>query len=122
MRAMARRIAGDRQADVPRSRRKPWWDPSWKAEIQKLAWERVSQGQTIPRRGPHRMPIPDGEPSVGQKRLRTECVVCMDEEPSYAFSPCMHLCVCAKCHSRAMQDLSRCPVCRGQKDGLTRIY
>lgn len=122
MRAMARRIASERQADVPASQRKTWWDPSWKAEIQKLAWERVAEGQGSARRGPHRLPITRAPPAVGQKRLRSECVICMDGEPTYAFSPCMHLCVCSSCHSRAETCLSECPVCRNPKQALTRIY
>lgn len=122
MRAMARAIAHERQQDVPRAERKPWWDPSWKEEIAKVAWDRVASTLSSSPHGPHRLRTGGADASVGQKRTRPECVVCMQEEPIWAFSPCMHLCICSGCKDSANDKLQECPMCRTSKTGMVRIF
>lgn len=54
------------------------------------------------------------------------CVVCLDHEPSFAFIPCGHLCICSGCvsefdSSTEGRDLN-CPICRKCALCVTRIF
>lgn len=55
-----------------------------------------------------------------------KCVVCLEYEPTYAFIPCGHLCVCSVCEpkfdsSKECRDL-KCPICRKSALCVTRIF
>jgi hypothetical protein len=68
--------------------------------------------------------------TASPKPARTEevhCVVCWEREPSHAYIPCGHRCVCAGCASRARTISSQsgslqCPVCRSNALCVTKIY
>lgn len=46
------------------------------------------------------------------------CTVCLCNKKQYAIVPCGHLCVCSECSVM----LTHCPLCRGTKQGVLRIY
>lgn len=46
------------------------------------------------------------------------CVVCHENEPTYAAVPCGHRCACADCHGM----LKACPLCRQTPDMWIKIY
>ena len=48
----------------------------------------------------------------------TDCVVCLDNERTYAIVPCGHLCVCGGCVGRVKE----CPICRGRIQSILKIY
>ena len=57
-----------------------------------------------------------------------KCVVCLEHEPLYAFIPCGHLCVCAKCvpefdcsSNKEYREVN-CPICRKSALCVTRIF
>jgi len=108
MRAIARSIADERQRDIEKSLRKPWWHESWKKDI-------VAEARS-------RLPHAGAAATRGKKRSRSECVVCMDAEPEWAFAPCMHLCLCSACKATQGGDLDKCPICRERRRGLVRVY
>ena len=41
------------------------------------------------------------------------CCACMDEEATFAYYPCGHKCVCAKCCKHATMK-KQCPLCRAK--------
>mmetsp|Transcript_84678 Transcript_84678/g.137293 ORF Transcript_84678/g.137293 Transcript_84678/m.137293 type:complete len:389 (-) Transcript_84678:28-1194(-) len=58
------------------------------------------------------------EPSVNSSIADDACVVCLDNKAVFAIVPCGHRCVCEGCSAA----LSLCPMCRGPKEGLLRIF
>jgi hypothetical protein len=54
-------------------------------------------------------PSPAQEPTA--KRQKSECAVCLDQEPSIVLVPCGHLCVCGSC-ALALPKPPLCPLCR----------
>ena len=68
----------------------------------------------------------DVEAAVTTTRVCDEktCVVCLEDEPRYAFIPCGHLCVCPGCVPRLeeRQGPLQCPMCRETAMVLTRIF
>lgn len=64
------------------------------------------------------------DPSVqnGSETQCSECVVCLDEDPTHAFIPCGHKCVCHDCGDSIMQDSKMCPLCRSKVAGVMKIY
>ena len=46
------------------------------------------------------------------------CIICCDNERSIVFLPCGHLTACANCAI----VFTTCPNCRGQIEGLVRVY
>ena len=111
MRAVARVIAAERQSDINQSMRKPWWHESWKKDIVKEAWSRL----------PPKAPA-NAAAKRGTKRQRSECVVCMDAAPEWAFAPCMHMCLCSACKETQAGDLDKCPICRKKRASFVRVY
>ena len=49
----------------------------------------------------------EGRERLPQIYEEEKCVICFEENPSYLFEPCFHLCCCEKCSSK----LENCPLC-----------
>ena len=58
--------------------------------------------------------VSDFAQSMGDKA----CCVCKMKEKTHAISPCFHMCVCDRCAAQ----VSFCPLCRGEKHSVHRIY
>ena len=54
------------------------------------------------------------------RRFEDECVICFDNYPNVAFSPCKHICVCSECFSKS--DQSHCVVCRAKIKKVRAIH
>ena len=51
------------------------------------------------------------------------CVICVSEDVSAVFMPCMHCVCCSTCAQQMMtQAQARCPMCRVGIQGTTRIF
>lgn len=61
--------------------------------------------------GPTAPPLPWDE-------KKSECVVCMEQEPQTIFLPCGHVCCCQRCCER----LHSCPLCRRDIAQRIRIF
>lgn len=61
--------------------------------------------------GPTALPLPWDE-------KKSECVVCMEQEPQTIFLPCGHVCCCQGCCER----LHSCPLCRRDIAQRIRIF
>lgn len=48
------------------------------------------------------------------------CVGCLEEPSNVAMVPCGHSCLCAHC-ARAILKKGRCPICRGEVEGLYQL-
>lgn len=59
-----------------------------------------------------------------KKEVQNEmiCVVCLDAQRSHLFTPCMHICTCAKCSSEIVSKQSRCPICRNPIQSSVKVY
>ncbi|NXF92194.1 LRSM1 ligase, partial [Eubucco bourcierii] len=60
-------------------------------------------------------PVVPTAPPLRWDEKKSECVVCMEQEPQIIFLPCGHVCCCQNCCER----LQPCPLCR--KDIAQRI-
>jgi hypothetical protein len=64
--------------------------------------------------------LPQQQPAqIGQ------CLICFDEAPTYACSPCGHLGVCELCSQILPRDINgvrHCPVCRLPVDSFLKIF
>ncbi|NXR09005.1 LRSM1 ligase, partial [Semnornis frantzii] len=60
-------------------------------------------------------PVVPTAPPLRWEEKKSECVVCMEQEPQIIFLPCGHVCCCQSCCER----LQPCPLCR--KDIAERI-
>mmetsp|Transcript_29058 Transcript_29058/g.39922 ORF Transcript_29058/g.39922 Transcript_29058/m.39922 type:complete len:113 (+) Transcript_29058:699-1037(+) len=49
-----------------------------------------------------------------------DCVICMDRKSEYAIVPCGHKCLCSEC--QALPSITTCPICRGPKAFMLKIY
>ncbi|XP_063429534.1 cell growth regulator with RING finger domain protein 1-like [Mytilus trossulus] len=70
----------------------------------------------------HRQPQSEDHPHTGSngKNVQThssECVVCQTKDVTIAILPCRHACVCDTC----LQQLDKCPMCRGYIVSYFRI-
>ena len=54
--------------------------------------------------------------------LGGECVVCYNQMASFAFTPCMHLCVCVRCAQIIQDTENKCIICRKEYTNLSRIF
>lgn len=53
----------------------------------------------------------------------TPCIICLDKPPIFAFIPCGHRCLCARCAERLPTALRRrCPACRRDASSLIQIF
>jgi len=51
------------------------------------------------------------------------CVVCMDAPKQYTIMPCGHVCACAACAQRLLDEGTPCcPVCRGPIQDTMRVF
>jgi hypothetical protein len=48
-----------------------------------------------------------------------ECVVCNEKKKEYAVVPCGHLCYCASC---SVKSIENCPICRTEVDFIMKIF
>jgi len=60
--------------------------------------------------------------TVREDDSRRRCVICLDEDATYASLPCGHLAYCANCQGLATQRKLTCPVCRSTVSEKIRIY
>ncbi|NXG21854.1 LRSM1 ligase, partial [Grallaria varia] len=60
---------------------------------------------------------PTAPPLQGEDR-RSECVVCLEQEPQMIFLPCGHVCCCQIC----CEQLHSCPLCRQDITQRIRIF
>ena len=54
--------------------------------------------------------------------MNTECVICCDNNASFAVMPCGHLCLCTSCAVNFDGTGAPCPLCRTHCSGTLRIY
>ncbi|XP_056360765.1 E3 ubiquitin-protein ligase LRSAM1 isoform X2 [Oenanthe melanoleuca] len=66
---------------------------------------------------PEEPPSP-AAPALPWDERRSECVVCMEQEPQMIFLPCGHVCCCQRCCER----LHSCPLCRQDIAQRVRIF
>ncbi|XP_062361534.1 E3 ubiquitin-protein ligase LRSAM1 isoform X2 [Cinclus cinclus] len=57
-------------------------------------------------------------PALQRDEKKSECVVCMEQEPQMIFLPCGHVCCCQGCCER----LHSCPLCRQDIAQRIRIF
>ncbi|NWW40770.1 LRSM1 ligase, partial [Panurus biarmicus] len=57
-------------------------------------------------------------PALPWDEKKSECVVCMEQEPQMVFLPCAHVCCCQGCCER----LHSCPLCRQDIAQRIRIF
>ncbi|NWQ68632.1 LRSM1 ligase, partial [Neopipo cinnamomea] len=69
---------------------------------------------------PEEPPSPEGPtaPPLQWEERKSECVVCMEQEPQMIFLPCGHICCCQSCCER----LLLCPLCRQDIAQRVRIF
>lgn len=58
------------------------------------------------------------EPKPSPEQSDSNCVVCLENEPTHLFKDCGHLCVCGTC---VMGLENKCPVCR-QVSAPMRVF
>eukprot|EP00756_Hemistasia_phaeocysticola_P027089 Hpha_TRINITY_DN16099_c2_g12::TRINITY_DN16099_c2_g12_i1::g.119005::m.119005 len=67
--------------------------------------------------------VPDADPHEKvydkEERLSKQCVVCYVREPCTVVLPCFHAVMCVHCSRLRLKD---CPICRGQIQGIKRIF
>ncbi|NWU80099.1 LRSM1 ligase, partial [Onychorhynchus coronatus] len=65
-------------------------------------------------------PSPEGPmaPPLQWEERKSECVVCMEQEPQMIFLPCGHVCCCQSCCERLLS----CPLCRRDIAQRVRIF
>lgn len=49
-------------------------------------------------------------------------VICLDNEPTFAFLKCGHLCLCSSCKKKWHEDELKCPICRCVSKRIIRIF
>jgi len=54
--------------------------------------------------------------------VAAECVVCLEEDSSYAFIPCGHRCVCESCAKNLYETTKECPLCRSKIQQTMKIF
>ncbi|NWU06740.1 LRSM1 ligase, partial [Cephalopterus ornatus] len=57
-------------------------------------------------------------PPLQWEERKSECVVCMEQEPQMIFLPCGHVCCCQSCCERLLS----CPLCRQDISQRLRIF
>ncbi|CAB9510640.1 expressed unknown protein [Seminavis robusta] len=62
------------------------------------------------------------ECSIAKATRENKCVVCLENQPSHAYIPCGHLCVCGDCVARYDSTGDCCPLCRERSYCVTKIY
>ncbi|XP_039244722.1 E3 ubiquitin-protein ligase LRSAM1 isoform X2 [Pipra filicauda] len=69
---------------------------------------------------PEEPPSPEGPtaPPLQWEERKSECVVCMEQEPQMIFLPCGHVCCCQSCCERLLS----CPLCRRDIAQRVRIF
>jgi len=50
----------------------------------------------------------------GREAPDRECVICLDGKATHILAPCGHMCVCAECAARLVDDTADCPICRAR--------
>lgn len=50
------------------------------------------------------------------------CIICLENEKTYANNFCGHLCYCASCFDKRDNRNNACPVCRNKKGRWLRIF
>lgn len=51
-----------------------------------------------------------------------KCEVCFIRPKTHVFVPCGHLCACAACSYKAMEETGTCPICREHSDNSFRVF
>jgi len=49
-----------------------------------------------------------------------KCSICMVNDSVFAIIPCGHVCGCKSCLDKP--SIKECPICRGKKTGILRIF
>lgn len=57
-----------------------------------------------------------------EEPMQSECVVCLEEDSSYAFIPCGHRCVCESCAKNLEATTKECPLCRSKIQLIMKIF
>lgn len=52
-----------------------------------------------------------------EETINKKCIICFENDVSYAFVPCGHLCLCEKCN-----NLDTCPICRDISKTMKIFY
>ena len=87
------------------------------SESSKIAELRRSiGGSSVPAsEGYHNRDVLKGS-EAGSVRRERECVVCLTNEISVVFLPCVHQIVCAECNEQYGSEMEDCPACRKRID------
>eukprot|EP00419_Tripos_fusus_P031950 CAMPEP_0172764078 /NCGR_PEP_ID=MMETSP1074-20121228/176600_1 /TAXON_ID=2916 /ORGANISM="Ceratium fusus, Strain PA161109" /LENGTH=239 /DNA_ID=CAMNT_0013598781 /DNA_START=102 /DNA_END=817 /DNA_ORIENTATION=- len=51
-------------------------------------------------------------PALATEFRAEDCVVCLEDEPTYKIEPCSHICLCAACQREHGKGMVACPLCR----------
>jgi hypothetical protein len=51
-----------------------------------------------------------------------KCEVCLIRKKTHVFTPCGHLCACAACSHKAMEETGTCPICRNESENSFRVF
>lgn len=51
-----------------------------------------------------------------------KCEVCFTRPKTHVFVPCGHLCACAACSHKSMEETGCCPICRHQSESSFRVF
>ena len=54
----------------------------------------------------------------GEENDNMKCVICLENDKSYLFMPCKHVCCCEKCS----KEINQCPICRKNIESSFKIY
>mmetsp|Transcript_24195 Transcript_24195/g.51298 ORF Transcript_24195/g.51298 Transcript_24195/m.51298 type:complete len:449 (-) Transcript_24195:284-1630(-) len=88
-----------------------------KAILQKKEQSFRDTMQSLPSDAQSRI-CPGGDNEAVATTNQHLCVVCQDEPATIAVVPCGHYCLCNSC----LGPCHVCPICRGRKDSILRIY
>ena len=54
----------------------------------------------------------------GDENENMKCVICLENDKSFLFMPCKHVCCCENCS----KNLNQCPICRNKIESSFKIY
>lgn len=76
----------------------------------------VSVPKMFPMKLEETVPRPPKQVTLGK------CEVCLIRKKTHVFVPCGHLCACAACSHKAMEETGSCPICRNQSENSFRVF
>ena len=94
-----------------------------------LIYQRLGLDQAEAGKVEHEQMSPAAEEQVAEEQVAaggetcaSECCVCLDNEKSWIFIPCGHMCVCKGCAHDIMLDSRECPLCRQTTTAIFQVF